>query len=40
MDVSNNGLDLEERVQDFRFADDSLLFAGSAEQLDYMLEYA
>ena len=40
-DVSNNGLDLGDGgppLLDLRFADDILLFAGSAEQLGYMLD--
>ena len=40
-DVSHNGLDLGDGgppVLDLRFADDILLFAGSAEQLGYMLD--
>ena len=39
-DVSHNGLDLGDGgppLLAFRFADDILLFAGSAEQLGYML---
>ena len=40
-DVSNNGLDLGDGgppLLDLRFADDILSFAGSAEQLGYMLD--
>ena len=40
-DVSHNGSDLGDGgppLLDFRFADDILLFAGSAEQLGYMLD--
>ena len=40
-DVSNNGLSLGDGgppLLDLRFADDIVLFAGSAEQLSYMLD--